>query len=491
MFARSTPQVYYVAPTGRDTNDGSLDAPWATLNHAANTLKAGDTVYLRSGYYTLATQIKAKNSGSENTWILYSGYPGESVTIDANNVVVPPPTGQPPFPHDQGAFQLENVHHIRVQNLKIVNSHNSGLTVRNSHHIELLNNQIENTFAPGIGVWGSDRAPLNNPTHHIQVIGNTVVNANDAKLGYEGFQGESPHEAISLETVEFFEVANNLVRNSQKEGIDIKGASKHGRMHHNYVHHVRHQGLYVDSWWGVLDDIEVDHNVVHDCRGAGFVVSVEGGTIAKNIRVHHNLIFDNWGTGILFGRWGSDGPRENIQITNNTVHHNGHGKPNEGEQFYWITGGLYFFSSNLRNIQVSDNIFSENQAFQIGYSDRYLKQSSDINQVFQQKQIDVSKNLIFDTNNLRYPIYAGWAPDNLANISPINGNQFVDQNPRFIDPKVHNFYLQKDSPALIRTPQGIKTLGAFPIEKPEDFWWKSDFPPNRSVSLSIDNNQKR
>lgn len=34
-------KIYYVAPTGSDENDGSQQAPWKTLQHAANVVKAG------------------------------------------------------------------------------------------------------------------------------------------------------------------------------------------------------------------------------------------------------------------------------------------------------------------------------------------------------------------------------------------------------------------------------------------------------------------
>ena len=37
---------------------------------------------------------------------------------------------------------------------------------------------------------------------------------------------------------------------SDKEGIDVKETSARGRVHHNLVHHLRRQGIYVDAWFG-------------------------------------------------------------------------------------------------------------------------------------------------------------------------------------------------------------------------------------------------
>ncbi|NEP10769.1 MAG: right-handed parallel beta-helix repeat-containing protein [Symploca sp. SIO2C1] len=480
VVAETPRQVFYVALNGSDTNEGSIAHPWATVNHAANVLKAGETVYIRAGIYTPTQQIQAKHSGTADSWITYSAFPGEPVIIDAKGIAVAPPSGKSPFPHDQGAFQLENVQYIQVRNLEIINSHNSGITVRNSNYIDLYNNKTENTFSPGIGVWKSA---------HQKVIGNTIVNASDLKMAdFPNDLSAAPHESISLGSVENFEVAYNLIKYGQKEGIDIKEKSQHGTVHHNYIHHMRRQGLYVDSWFGLLEDVEVFNNVVHDCRGSGFAVSVEGGSTAKNIQFHHNLLYDNWGTGILFSTWGNDGLRENVKIYNNTVHHNGYGPPNPGEKFYWITGGLYLFSDNVQSIEIKNNIFSENTGFQIGYSDSYLKNSSNIENVFEQKDIDISHNLVFGANSASNPIYAGWSPDNYANIYGINGTSALVASPQFINAKRGNFYWQSaptvdktTSLAAPNTPE--TTIGAFPYGEEPELWWQSvDFPPKFSQS---------
>src|SRR5512136_1194798 len=44
-----TEDVFFVAPDGDDANPGTFEQPWATANHAAEVLEAGQTVYLRGG----------------------------------------------------------------------------------------------------------------------------------------------------------------------------------------------------------------------------------------------------------------------------------------------------------------------------------------------------------------------------------------------------------------------------------------------------------
>lgn len=46
-----TGPVYYLSPTGNDTNSGSATAPWRTIQKAANTATAGATVILLDGSY--------------------------------------------------------------------------------------------------------------------------------------------------------------------------------------------------------------------------------------------------------------------------------------------------------------------------------------------------------------------------------------------------------------------------------------------------------
>ena len=45
--------VYYVATDGSDSNAGSKDKPFATLNKANKVVHAGDTVWIHGGIYDL------------------------------------------------------------------------------------------------------------------------------------------------------------------------------------------------------------------------------------------------------------------------------------------------------------------------------------------------------------------------------------------------------------------------------------------------------
>jgi hypothetical protein len=82
---------YYVAPSGSDTNDGSVTAPFQTITKARdvvrtiNTNMTGDIyVYLRGGDHRITSPItfEVKDSGTSNHRIFYQAYPGETPVIN-------------------------------------------------------------------------------------------------------------------------------------------------------------------------------------------------------------------------------------------------------------------------------------------------------------------------------------------------------------------------------------------------------------------------
>ena len=52
-----SPQTYYVAPDGVDSNPGTRAQPWKTIGHAAETLAAGDTVVVMGGVYRVSDAL--------------------------------------------------------------------------------------------------------------------------------------------------------------------------------------------------------------------------------------------------------------------------------------------------------------------------------------------------------------------------------------------------------------------------------------------------
>ena len=72
--------IYYVAKTGNNSNPGTETRPWLTLQEAANTMVAGDTVYVKEGDYS-GTVVSITGSGTADNYISYLAYPGDTPII--------------------------------------------------------------------------------------------------------------------------------------------------------------------------------------------------------------------------------------------------------------------------------------------------------------------------------------------------------------------------------------------------------------------------
>lgn len=86
---------YVVATTGSDSNPGTLEQPFATLQKGASTAVAGDTVYIRGGRYSITTPtspsggiVFSKSGTSDSKRIRYWAYPGELPVFDFANMTI-------------------------------------------------------------------------------------------------------------------------------------------------------------------------------------------------------------------------------------------------------------------------------------------------------------------------------------------------------------------------------------------------------------------
>src|SRR4029077_19978877 len=73
---------YYVSTTGNDSNPGTQAAPWRTIQHAADTARAGSTVNVRGGIYEELVSINVSGNAADG-FITFRSYPGEAAILDA------------------------------------------------------------------------------------------------------------------------------------------------------------------------------------------------------------------------------------------------------------------------------------------------------------------------------------------------------------------------------------------------------------------------
>ncbi len=382
--------VYYVSPTGNDSNAGTIDEPWQTIQKAADTLTAGETVSIRGGTYH--ERILPRNSGEPGKEITYVAYPGETVTIDGDSITLPDDLA--------GLFEINGKSYIRISRLRVINAgpnnDNAGIMVLDASNIIIENNTTYNTNSSGIGVWGS---------RNVIVIGNQIE---EAAVG--GWQ-----ECISVAGTDTFEVNNNKVLNCHKEGICIKDGSSNGQVYRNDVHHIHAVGVYVDAWDKYTHDIAVFDNVVHDTENDGFALASEMGGLLENIRLDNNIAYNNRFIGLHITQNGDTDvhPMRNVSLINNTVVGNGVGD--------W-GGGIAVDSNEITNVVVRNNIVSNNLSFQMVIG-------SDV----PLEQVSIDYNLVDGFREYEGEIY---------------GQNYIVGDPLFVDAAANDFHLQQDSPAV-------------------------------------------
>lgn len=96
-----------VGRAGSDSNPGAQAQPWATLQHAADTVGPGDTVLVHVGGYA---GFHLTTSGTAALPIVFRAAPGEVVSITADNPVTP------------DGINLEGASHVTLEGFR-VNSH--------------------------------------------------------------------------------------------------------------------------------------------------------------------------------------------------------------------------------------------------------------------------------------------------------------------------------------------------------------------------------
>src|SRR5690242_7338358 len=76
--------TYYVSNHGKDSNQGTLDAPFATVEHAASVIHRGDIVYVGTPTGHESIVLEKNNAGR---LITYTNHSGTKPMLDKSNLV--------------------------------------------------------------------------------------------------------------------------------------------------------------------------------------------------------------------------------------------------------------------------------------------------------------------------------------------------------------------------------------------------------------------
>ncbi len=318
-------QTFYVSTEGDNySNPGTIDRPWGTIQKAANSVKPGDTVYIREGTYHEVVDLK--NSGNSVNYITFASYPGETAIIDGTNH-----SG-----YYQCLFNINGQSYIIVKGLSLANApgHGIGHSINKygTHDIIIENCTTYKTQNSGVHFYHA---------YNIIIDGVSVYKPN---LGHE-------QEGITLADVDSFEVKNCSLSNLHMEGIDAKVGSKNGKIYNNTVKpsimdgYNSGVGIYVDAAGYHSYNIEIYGNIVENTH-QGIVVASETGGSLTNINIHNNTVRDSNYTGLEIAGWvyGKSHPMEGITFDHNTI-------------LGATSIGIVLNNPDATNVRITNNIF--------------------------------------------------------------------------------------------------------------------------------------
>lgn len=373
--------TYYVSTSGKDTNLGTITSPWRTLQHAANSVKAGDTVYVRAGVYNEIVSIPASGSASGG-YITFSSYPGELATIDGSGLAIPN--------SQWGLVTIETQSYIIVNGFEIRNYSTSkaadvpiGIYIFGSGtNIQITNNHIHNIATTAKGCAANAFGMTVYGTQAPASIDNLIVSGNEIDHTTTGCS-----ETLSVDgNVENFTISNNLIHDDNNiaigaigyEGVSQpKGAmcgtelcdrARNGEISLNTVYNITSNhnpaygsgsnnhsygadGIYIDGG----TQITIERNLVHH-TDIGIEMSSEnpGGQApgvekADHITTRNNVVYQSNSVGITIGGYAKGkGGTDHCYIVNNTLYDNDTAKTGEGEfQIQWYATNNTFENNIL------------------------------------------------------------------------------------------------------------------------------------------------
>lgn len=260
---------YFVSPTGSDSNSGSANSPWLSLQHAVDSIGAGDHIEVESGTYQ---GCRIGNSGTAAAPCVLEAAPGAHAVIDA------------PGPNNAHGSDLEienfsgAVSYWTLNGLEIENSPlAAGIDVRNTSHIT-----IENCYSHNNEKWGLFLAFSDYPliTHN--------------HFSYNATQ----HGIYDSNSGDYATVTDNECDHNAGAGIQFNGDASSGGK-------------------GYMTGNLIADNVLHDNGSAGgSALNFDG---LDNSTIENNLLYNNLAGGVVLYAYDSAIGSQNNVVANNTI----------------------------------------------------------------------------------------------------------------------------------------------------------------------------
>jgi len=256
---------YFVSPAGSDAAAGTSDAPWLTLQHAADSVAAGDVVTVRAGTYV---GFDLETDGTAAAPVTFHAESG--VTISQRNATTP------------DGINLEGADYVVVEGFRV----------------------------DGGGGTGIPRAGIRSVTNTNVVIRNNVCNRHGRWGIFTGFS-----ENVLIEN-------NEASRSVTEHGIYVSNSADHPTVRGNRVWGNNANGIHFNGdasqgGDGIISGALVEDNVIWGNGVAGGSgINCDG---VQDSVIRNNVLYDNHASGISLYRIDAAQGGKNNLIVNNTV----------------------------------------------------------------------------------------------------------------------------------------------------------------------------
>jgi hypothetical protein len=444
----ATGMAFYVSTTGSDSNPGTLSSPWKTIQHAANSVQAGATVFVRGGVFNESVNIPVSGSAIAGP-VTFQSYPGETAIVDGTGLL-------PPSSGTQGLFNITNQGYITIQGFEIRNYQTSnssaipaGIWVSGSgSHIQILNNLVHNIVttseatgnAFGIAVYGT-AAPAS--LDSVTISGNQVYNLKT---------GQS--ESVNVDgNVTNFAITNNSIHDNDNIGIDVIGFegvspdpaydyARNGTVSGNTVYNISAinnpgegnqydaNGIYVDGGSQVI----IERNFIHNVDIGIEMASEHQGHVTSFVIARNNVVYLANSIGITIGGYASNvGGTAHCTIVNNTLFQNDTKNTGSGEF------QIQYYATN--NVFKNNIVYATSQGL---FINNYTNSEPD--------PADVDYNLYYSSLNSSTADFI-WNNTNHTGFSAYQSATGKDSHSQYMDPQflsltTPDLHVQPTSPAV-------------------------------------------
>jgi hypothetical protein len=293
-----TPTTYYASPGGSDSNDGlTSGTAWQTLQHACDTVQAGDTVRFADGNYTGNVTSTMTGTGSSPITFASINHLGARIVEDGTS--------------GPGSFLLTLTgSHIRFTDFELTGPDVEDAAVLKGPDIVFSKcwiHDVCNSFVPGSGL--ASGVTITNDTFVMIGDGCGVQQCRIERIGPKDTNGNI---IFNQNTAGIYAtcsnagadglIENNLILNNSGSGIVLNHNPVHWTVANNTLVNCQYDGIecYGDTASGFFADHDtVENNIIMQCGTTRAIYSPSDYCGTHNVFAT-NLAFGNYATTYVY-----------------------------------------------------------------------------------------------------------------------------------------------------------------------------------------------